>query len=731
MRRLSFALLLLCVSAVALWAADLPVTDVVLFSSGVGYFQRAGTVQDNATVELSFKTDQINDLLKSMLLLDLDGGTVPEVTYSAQDPIAKALQAFAVDITDNPSMAQLLNRLRGVDVEIVAATAMQGKILGVESKTKQMKDGVITVAVLNLVTDTGIRSVPLDDISSLKILDPRLNCELQDALQVLAGGLDNQRKPVLVSFAGKGTRHVVIGYLAETPIWKTSYRLVLDEKPLLQGWGIVENTSDIDWTKVHLALVSGRPISFIEDLYTSYYLDRPVVQPQLIMSIRPVTYGTGIPGNELGVVNGAVPNGTNAVTGTPAPSASPYGASPYGTSPYGTTGTLTRPDLSLSYVNGNVNFDNNVRSTVVSAALAHDLGEGFEYAIKEPVTLARQKSAMLPIVSGPIEATQLSIYNPQVQKKYALIGARLKNTTGLHLMGGPITVYHHGVYAGDATFEDLQPGAERLISYAVDLGVTPLVRNDADQTVMPPWDQDNDAPSPPNGKAQQATPMGDNIVIYPPMDNAQIIEIKIVNGQMSITRKAQRTVTYLFAVKDGKARTMLVEHPFQPGWTLVAPAKADEVTETLYRFTVPVSADKVAKLAVTEQKVVEQTYVLSDVDTPTLLLYVKNEHVSKPVRDALQHAADLRNHLADLQQQRTDAEGQIVTISTEQDRLRRDMGVLDHDSDLYKRYVAKMNDQETKIDALRATIDDLRKQQDAQEKALKDYINGLKLTGGE
>ncbi len=150
MKRFSLVLLLLS-GATALWATDLPVTDVVLFSSGVGYFQRTGTVQDNATVEMSFKIDQINDLLKSMVLLDLDGGTVPEITYSAKDPISKTLQSFAVDITDNPSMAQMLNRLRGVDVEVVAATAIQGKILGVETKTKQVKEETL----INRSTESG------------------------------------------------------------------------------------------------------------------------------------------------------------------------------------------------------------------------------------------------------------------------------------------------------------------------------------------------------------------------------------------------------------------------------------------------------------------------------------------------------------------------------------------------------------------------------------------------
>jgi hypothetical protein len=208
----------------------------------------------------------------------------------------------------------------------------------------------------------------------------------------------------------------------------------------------------------------------------------------------------------------------------------------------------------------------------------------------------------------------------------------------------------------------------------------------------------------------------------------RITAIKIVDGMITITRKYQQTTTYLFSPKDGKARTMLVEHPFQSGWTLVQPAKADEVTNTLYRFTVPVSADKGGKLDVTEEKVVAQATALTSMDTPTILLYANTEKLSKPVHDALQHAADLRAHLADLQQQRASNEYKIATITDEQNRLRQDMGVLDHNTDLYKRYVTKMNDQETQIDNLRTNIDDLKKQEDALTKELRDYIAGLNLT---
>ncbi|MHB9132997.1 MAG: hypothetical protein ACYDBB_18170 [Armatimonadota bacterium] len=663
----------LCVAAVL--AADLPITDIALFSSGVGYFQRTGTVQDTDTIDLSFKIDQINDLLKSMVLLDLDGGKVGAITYGSKDPVSKTLQAFAVNITDNPSLGQLLNRLRGVRVEVQATNTITGVIVGVETRKKVVKDETIEYEVLNLLTADGLRSIRLDEITAIRILDERLDKELKEALAVIASGLDNQRKPVTITFTGAGKRRVVVGYINETPVWKTSYRLVLsDEKKdsaLLQGWAIVENTSDADWTNVRLSLISGRPISFIEDLYTPFYIPRPVIQPQVIASIGPVYYGADLDTRDEEAEGRAGKDATNAPH---ARLRGPAGAA----GPAGPRAELDSPSFAQS-----------ARTSVASAAAASNLGEAFRYAIKDPVTLPRQKSAMLPIVTDDVDAWKVSIYNATVQPKFPLYGLRVKNTTGLHLMGGPITVYHDDVYAGDAVFEDLQPNEMRLISYAMDLGMEGERKED------------------PQGQ--------------------EILSIKIVNGNLSITRKSRRTVNYTFVVKDGRDRRLIVEHPYLQGWDLVEPAKADERTESLYRFVLDVNAKDGAKLKVVEEYVDVQAFYLTSLSTPTLVGYVQTGKMSPKVREALEKIMALQRALQETIRQRGLREQEIRTISDEQNRLRQNMNALDRGSDLYKRYVTKLGEQETRIEALRTEIADLQKKEQEQRKALDDYVAGLDL----
>jgi len=670
MTRLGICLVALACAAMV-WAADLPITDVVLFSSGVGYIQRAGTVTGDATVQLSFKQDQINDLLKSMVLLDLNGGKIGAVTYGAKDPISKTLGSFAINLSDNPSLGEILNRLRGADVEVTATTTVSGTIIGVEKKRVPAGKDIepIEVEVLYLITDKGIRAIRLDEISNIRVLDERLNSELQQALKVLASGLDNQRKPVGLVFSGKGERKVVVGYLTETPVWKTSYRLVVGEKEdsLLQGWAVVENTSDSDWTKVNLSLVSGRPISFIQDLYTPLYVHRPVVQPQLYASIAPVEYDANLEMMDESKV--AQPMSAPALRGPAGPQGPADGFAYNG----------RRAGASLDML----------QASTVSAAAATDLGQAFEYAIKEPVTLPRQQSALLPIVNGPVQTWPISIYNPNVHAKFPLYGLRVKNTTGLHLMGGPITIYRDDVYAGDATFEDLQPGEQRLVSYAIDLGVQSERKENA--------------------------------------GIQEIVAVKLVKGSLNVTRKYRRVVDYTFAVKDGKDRKILVEHQFINGWDLIDPKTPDERTATLYRFTVPATAKDGGKLSVTEERTDLQAISVVDADTGTLVTYLQSGKISPAVRDALQRVIDMQKKINDLRAQRTQKQQRIAQIRAGQNDIRQNMDRLDRASDLYKRYVTMLDGQETEIAQLQKDIEDLQKQEDAQRKELNDYVAGLNL----
>lgn len=670
--------------------SDVPVKQVVLFSSGVGYFEHAGTVKGNGSTVLRFKTDQINDILKSLLLEDLDGGKVGTVTYPSQAPLAKTLKSFEVDITNNPPLPELLNQLRGARLSVITSNGpIDGTILGVEKKQKVINEKqTVEVDILNLRSGRMIRPIPLDDVQSLEMTDAKLNAELDAALAALSQARDLEKKPVEIHFNGQGERRVRVGYLVETPIWKTSYRLVLDKKKpaakgeaasgggKLQGWAIVENQTDNDWNDVQLSLVSGRPISFIEDLYHSLYIPRPFVQPQLYASLMPQTYENGITKDDMDrLKQQAQENNENQQR--VAANGQNRGMSQGGVSNQlfagsGTGGGAPPPiDPTLS---------------VVSAASASGLGELFQYTVGN-VSIGRQQSAMIPIVTDDIDATKVSIYNQSVLANHPLNGVRIKNTTHKHLLQGPVTVIEAGSYAGDAQIDDVPPGQQRLLSYGIDLKVL-VEQGDTSQ----------------NQTVQTAV---------------------LTKGVLELTWKDVTSTEFLISNRGEADKTIVVEYPRQEEWKLDEPAAADETTPSLYRFERKAAAGKTIKLPIRIEMLRDEQVELLPLDAAKLDLYVKLENVPPQIRDALAKVMQAKQALSVTQRQSEEKAKQIADISSEQSRIRENMKAVAATTDYYNRLVKKLDEQETQIEAWQKELSDLRKQIETQRKDLEAQVSGL------
>ncbi|HEX3726431.1 MAG TPA: hypothetical protein VHV08_09320, partial [Pirellulales bacterium] len=370
----------------------LPLNRVVLFNSGVGYFEHRGQVDGDAHIDLRFRVDDINDLLKSMVLEDRGGGTISTVTYGSRDPITKTLKTFPVDLTNNPTLGQILDQVRGERVQVEAPNAIAGVLLGIEKRKKEVgtNHDTIDAEFLNLLTDEGLRSVPLDSVSRIKLTNEKLDGELRQALEVLARGHNTDKKTVSLSLLGQGKRMVRVAYIQEMPIWKTSYRLVLDDNgmPFLQGWAIVENTTEDDWKSVALTLVSGRPISYRMDLYEPLYIQRPLEHVELFASLRPQTYGQDLATPPPGEVAGV------ELQLAPAPAASPAAKSARdlrgGMGGLGGGRGKTGVPADSAQVRMKDSENERLQVTRNASASAGDVGELFQYVIAAPVKLARQ-----------------------------------------------------------------------------------------------------------------------------------------------------------------------------------------------------------------------------------------------------------------------------------------------------------------------------------------------------
>ncbi len=734
-------------------ATTLPVTRVVLFNSGVGYFSRSGEVDGDARVDLTFPESDVNDLLKSMVLEDFGQGRISAVSYDSREPIARTLSSFAINLNNNPTFAGIVAQLRGERIEVaVSATAanqpgkLTGTIVGVEKQKIPAGTQTTDAEVLNMWCAEGMRAIKMSDIQSLRFSNPVIESEFRRALEVLALSHDSQKKAVQLHFAGEGKRKVQVGYVVDAPIWKTSYRLLLkeQEKPYLQGWAMVENPTDEDRSTVKMALVSGRPISFKMDLYNPLYINRPTVEPELFASLRPVTYRGDMSGraktgeqakqdrerlflrgmNEAEkmeplvttddpITYGGRRTGVNALEDSKIMGGSGSGkvvdeslrrfAGQWGELNAGQRAAIVRdfnrtlPDQYRPMVNNyfaaldrtHGYVDRIDASTVMNAATAGALGDFFQYTIDHPVTLPRQKSALLPIVGKNIEGTRVSIYNVSVQAKHPLLGLRLKNTSGAHLNQGPITVFEGSTYAGDTRVLDVQPNEERLLSYAIDLGTEV---------------------DPKAGAGQQ-----------------KITSIKAVKGIVTTTTKVTEETTYKAVNRSQTDRTLLIEHSNRTNqqFKLVDTDKPAEDTPEAFRFQLSIKAGDTKSFTVKEERDGVSAFTLTNGGEDQIRYFVSLNEISAGLKNKLNEALKLKGAWDHTARELNQVNGDLQRFTVDQDRIRKNLRETPKESEVYATYLKKLSDQEKEIDALTAKQKGLVADEFGARKKYEDFLANI------
>jgi hypothetical protein len=687
-------------------AVSLPISQVILFNSGVGHFTRSGEVDGDARVDLTFPEQDINDLIKSMTLRDLSpNGRVAAVTYDSRDPIDRTLASFAINLNNSPSLAQILTQARGEQVEVTLVNtanqpgSLTGKIIGVEQQAQPSKEGTVPVSVLNLWCAEGVREVKLPEVQRLRFANPVLENEVRRALETLALSHDSLKKAVSLHFSGEGKRKVEVGYVIENPIWKTSYRLVLgkDEpakKPYLQGWAVVENPTDEDWHEVTMALMSGRPISFKMDLYNPLYVARPTVEPELFASLRPPAYSGAMKKSGGERFNyEALPEFGAAIRPDSDKDAKPEGEKRAGKSdPSGNLagfGMAPTDKRHAAEVAERLKAALDVGKSVQSVAMASSLGDYYQYVVDRPVDLARQKSALLPIVNKDVEGKRVSIYNPAVQAKHPLLGLKFKNTTGMPLTQGPITVFEGSVYAGDTRVLDLQPDEERLVSYAIDLGT--------------------------------------EVSVKPGTNTARITSVKAVKGIVTTHTVVREERVYDVSNRSTTDRTLLIEHPNRKGqgFAFIGDHKPAEEAADVFRFEVPVAAKKDLSYTVTEERPVDQSVQLTNNADDQIRYFINLKEAPQSLKAKLQEALKVKAGWDKARQEIQAVNARVQAITTDQKRLRENLRETPKESPLFQRYLKTLEEQEKEMDDLSAKLKTLQGDEAKTRAAYDDYLANL------
>jgi len=653
--------------------ADVPVTRVVLFTTGVGYFEHSGTVTGTRQLDLPVQAAHMDDLLQSLVVEDLDGGTVRPVRYPSQDPLDRILASYPLDLSGDPSLARLLAQARGERVHLEAGTALDGTLVNVEQVAAS--DGPPTT-FLTLLTDQGLRRVDLAEVRDVRFDDANVQDGLQAALTAIARHRGNAGERVRLVFGGEGTRRVRVGYVREMPVWKTSYRLLLHPggNADLQGWAIVDNPTDLDLTDVRMSFVAGRPLSFIADLYQPIYLQRPHVAPDLAQGIVPPAATGQRAAAAKSADRAAAPRAAENAMG-------------------GLAQAAPAPRLS--------------GAGVEAMARGSAAGATFQYTVSQPVTVARHESAMIPIVLTSVPARQLSVYDPTVLAGHPLDAVRLTNDTGLHLAAGPVSVFDDAGFTGDARMTDVVPGDARLLSYAVDLGVE-VSSESANQP------QRVSAVALDHGTVRTTT-------------KQRLTTTYTLSGRGADPR---------FVVLEHPKRagyTLVSPTPAPPetarSYRLGVTLRAADGTAPQADPTVPTYAACDTGSSCTVEVVLERTVrssvAVSNVSSDEIAFYLANVELSADDRATLAKVLDLKRRIADLGRRAGDRQAQIDAIFQDQSRIRQNMAALERTSSLYKRYATDLADQENRLQSLRSELRDLQTQRSGLQGQLNELLASL------
>jgi hypothetical protein len=682
---------------------QLPLKRVIIYSNGVAYFERRGTVTGKAEINLSFKQSQVDDVLKSLVVLDLGKGRIGAVSYNSSAPPSARLKEIPFSIAAGTNggafggLAGVLYQLQGAKVAVTANNrAATGAVLTVEEHRVQIDSNKPPTILHTLVitSDSGeLQSFDLSEVRSVKLLDEGAQHDLKEFANATASARRRDSKTITVTSDGEGSREMIVSYTIAAPIWKTNYRVVLDAdgKPFFQGWAIVDNVSEEDWSNVQLSLVSGSPVSFIQPVQQPMYRHRPVVSIPDDLKLNPQNIdGTELSGNGINGLGGLGQSESRLSAGSAARSEETKRILPNQVQSSPSNGRQVDQLQALQNnsmmangrgfakfstgIAGNADVATSLSSAITSgesgvetAAQGEQLGDLFEYRIEQPVTVNRDRSALIPIIQTKLEGERVTFYNEAVNRNQRPMNSiRLKNISKLTLEGGAVTVIDGDAYAGEALMDRVKPDEQRFIAFALDLGtiITTKFKSDREPVFL----------------------------------------VKAVNGIFETHYYQIERKTYTIINQTDKKRTVYIEHPYREGWKLSdSTQKAASRTLNHYRFRVELEPKATIELPITETQALQDTIQISQIRRSDIELFISRKYIDDATKIELDKLLELQTRINAAETKVEKLNEESEAIEKDQERLRENIEKLKGTPEakqLITRYIAKADTQETRLEQI-------------------------------
>ena len=665
----SLALLGLFAFPTLAFAQDLALKRVMLSSGGMGYFEYEATVDGDATLKLTVSLQQVDDVLKSLVVYD-DKGGVGGLSLPGREPLAQAFKDLPFDQDSLASPSQLLATLKGAQITVGGSRAITGRIVSVQEETVALGNdkGTTTRTRVTLFTDRGLQQFILEDAENLQFADTTLRDKVGQALVAIQGNRAKDARTIELSTRGTGKRTVRVAYIVEAPVWKASYRLTLGADPTaarsaLQGWATIENLSGQDWKDVELTLVSGRPVAFRQALYDAYYVTRPEIPVEVAGRLMP------------GVDRGGV-QADQRKSLPPMPAPAPY-----------------RPQQERAMATGAAPPPPPPIAAAADQIEATDAATQVVFRFPRAVNVDNGRTLSIPIIDRQVPAQRLALYQADTAARNPLAAIRLTNDGESGLPPGLITIYERDKaanvsYVGDARLSGFPIGETRLLAYALD----------------------------------------EKITIEREMSQADRLATgTIAQGVLKLSRIVRQTTVYRVRGPAKEPRQLVVVQRRLAGWTLTKPdAKGVDISEGNYRipFALP-GGDQTQTFEVVQEQTQQQELRLVDGSADQIRLYAEAREFDAKTRDALTKVLQLQQAVAEAQRKVTQVDAERQQIVQEQARLRENLARVPANSDLQRRYLATLDKQETQLEVLAGRRSDAEKSVDVARDALRTYVAQL------
>jgi hypothetical protein len=639
---------------------------MTLYKHGVGFFQRRGTVEGE-TVKLTFRREEMDDLLKSLTVIDYGQGQVRGIDYDTPQSQAERLAGCSVVLSDTRSLRDLLIALRGRQVQLLVSdgSAESGLLIGLD----EVEDKPIEQSSISLLRQdsAAVAVLLLSRIVGLELRDEIAAADLHFFLQTTVGQETHRSINIRLS---AGAHQLEVSYIAPAPTWRVSYRLVVDQaqaeskvEALLQGWGIFDNRLEEDLTDISLALTAGMPISFMYDLYTPHTPTRPVVRDESRVAAAPVMFeaavAEGVP-PEMGMTLG------HRVPPAPAPMLAKRAAA---------------FDREISV--------EKVAASVSSAATGQTMGELFQYNVSVPVTVGRGQSAMVPIVSSRLGVKKDLIYNGAKMPTHPVATIRFQNETDLTLERGPVTVLDSGEYVGEAVLPFTADQAEAVISYAVELGI--------------------------HIKEEVKT-------------ESQLHSLRIKDGYLLQNHFDIRRTTYRLDNRTAQAKKILLEHNLNSAFTIFDTPEAAEKTLETHRYQVEVAAGQLTEFTVQERCLRSRREELRNLTYQALQRYFADKFLDESTYHGLKTVLDVLAEIGRLEKTIADQEQSRAKVYKTQEQAQKNMAVLSNQGEegkLRGRYVQQLTQSEEQLAEIERVITRTQAEIEQKQASLEKMITAL------